>query len=100
MTKTVKAEPLLEGIHIELAFDNGFGASILSHGFARSHGILWEVGVKHRKELCYGSSVTSDVIGGIGWDEMLKVVERIKALDAKENCTHKAKEEGYDNTAY
>jgi len=63
-------------------FDNGYGASIVSHtySYGGANG-LYEIAVLDKNgELTYDTSVTNDVIGHLTEDDVTKVLEDIQNL--------------------
>jgi len=71
----------LNGIQIVHLFPNGYGASVIKHDM--SYGgkrDLWELAVLKNGELCYNTSVTSDVLGHLSDEDVefhLKEIENL-----------------------
>lgn len=63
-------------------FENGYGASIISHQF--SYGGregLFEIAVLAPDgSICYGTPITSDVIGKLDFQDVVEVLNQIEAL--------------------
>ena len=55
-------------------FTNGYGISAV-----RMNG-AWEVAVLKDGSLCYDTHITSDVIPGLEWDEVMKIAKEIAFL--------------------
>jgi hypothetical protein len=73
--------PAHDGVQIRVGFLNGYGASVVCHGFSYGHEDgLWELAVMHDGELCYNTPITSDVIGHLETDEVEKLLKRISEL--------------------
>ena len=80
-------------------FDNGYGASVIDDGYGGDMG-RFEIAVTHgdapmmvggsiRPQLCYRTSVTSDVIGWVRREDIRGILDAIKALPPNEFCAHK-----------
>lgn len=63
-------------------FENGYGASVIKHyGSYGYEEDLFELAVLNSAgDLCYDTPITSDVIGHLTNDEVLKLLEKIKNL--------------------
>ena len=78
--------PLNGGIHYVFKFENHYGASVIKHDFSYGHDDdLWELAVikfddGNKWDLCYDTSVTSDVIGWLTDDSVLNLLQEIKEL--------------------
>lgn len=71
----------LNGIQIVHLFPNGYGASVVKHdmSYGGKQG-LWEMAVLKNGELCYNTSVTSDVLGHLSDEDVefhLKEIENL-----------------------
>ena len=74
------------GITARIQFDNGYGASIVQHDF--SYGGkkgLWELAVIKYDEdgewdICYNTSITSDVLGYLSEDDVTDYLTQIEQL--------------------
>ena len=78
----------LDGKFYRFDFDNGYGASVISHYF--SYGGTegkWELAVIGPDgRLNYETPITCDVIGHLEWDEVEGLLDRIASLpEAKES---------------
>lgn len=82
----------LDGVQIIVVFKNGYGASIVRHGFSYGHEEgLWELAViKHdyygsdhemkHWHLCYDTPITDDVLGWLSDDGVVNTCEKISKL--------------------
>jgi hypothetical protein len=74
----------LGGVQAKIHFDNGYGASVIRHGF--SYGTesgLYELAVLHEDgTLCYDTPVTDDVLGYLTPDDVTRVLAQIQDLPA------------------
>ena len=61
----------LNGVQIVHLFPNGYGASVVKHdmSYGGKQG-LWEMAVLKNGELCYNTSVTSDVLGHLSDEDV------------------------------
>lgn len=71
----------LNGVKIVHQFRNGYGASVVQHdmSYGGKQG-LWELAVLKNGELCYNTSVTSDVLGHLSDEDVefhLKEIENL-----------------------
>ena len=81
--KTV--DPFMNGKQARITFDNGYGASVVSHKFSYggSEG-LYELAVLGKDgDLTYDTPVTNDVLGYLTDKEVTEYMEDIQALP---NC--------------
>ena len=80
-----KMIPHLNGIAIEITYDNGYGASVICHegSYGGKHG-LFELAVLKDGELCYDSGITEDVIGYQDFGEIAELLDRISKLPRKD----------------
>ena len=69
------------GIYARVDYDNGYTASIVKgpYTYGGSEG-LYEIAVLQDGELCYGTSVTSDVVGWLTEDGVEETLAKIQAL--------------------
>jgi hypothetical protein len=77
-----------------IKFDNGYSASVVSHGW--SYGgkdALFELLVEHNGEMCY--SITN-VVGHATFREIADLLDRLEALPHKDDCTHTWMEAVYE----
>jgi len=62
-------------------FDNGYGASVVSNfGSYGGKDGLFEVAVLKNGEMCYDTTITSDVVGWLDFDGVADILQKIKAL--------------------
>ena len=71
----------LNGVQIVHLFPNGYGASVVKHdmSYGGKQG-LWAMAVIKNGELCYNTSVTSDVLGHLSDEDVefhLKEIENL-----------------------
>lgn len=72
---------IFDGYQWIFEFENSFGASVVKHiGSYGSEEDLFELGVLKEGHLCYSTPITNDVIGRLKNEEVLELLERIKAL--------------------
>jgi len=70
------------GVGYEYQFDNGYGASVVSHdgSYGGKQG-LYEIAVLDSTgDLCYSTPITDDVIGYATEDKVLDTLHRIRML--------------------
>ena len=82
--KTLKSNPIHDGIQYHFKADNGYGASIVRHGFSygNSEG-LWELAVIGKDgDLCYDTPITDDVLGYLSEEEVNSTLAKIAELPA------------------
>jgi hypothetical protein len=66
---------------IVFTFDNGYGASVVSHeGSYGGKDGLWELAVLLENEITYSTSITDDVRGYLTWIEVEKILDEIRKL--------------------
>ena len=78
-------DPFMNGKQARIMFDNGYGASVVSHNFSYggSEG-LYELAVLGKDgDLTYDTPVTNDVLGWLTDKEVTEYMEDIQALP---NC--------------
>lgn len=71
-----------KGIVCQVAFDNGYGASIVSHtySYGGKEG-LYELAVLNKEgEITYDTSITNNVIGHLEEDDVTSYMEKIQKL--------------------
>lgn len=90
--EVVVNEHHLGGVHIIVVFRNGYGASIVRHGYSYGHeDDLWEVAViihdyygsdpeMMHWELCYDTPITDDVLGWLSDDDVVNTCKEISKL--------------------
>jgi len=80
--------PLVPKYHYIFHFSNGYGASVIkgpgTYGYEED---LWELGVLSEQDgewhLCYDTEITDDVEGYLTVDDVKKLLDEIKGLEAK-----------------
>ena len=81
--------PMRDGTQVVYKFENGYGASVVCHGF--SYGCdqgLKELAVltfpdnDERYELCYSTEITDDVLGYLSDEDVADLLVKIEALEA------------------
>lgn len=71
----------MNNYHKVYKFDNGYGASVVSHYGSYGGEIgLFEVAVLKGDDICYDTNITNDVIGWCDFDKVAEILERIKNL--------------------
>ena len=72
-------------------FDNGYGASVIDHGYGSEKGLYELAVVKWTKtsegfsdfwDICYDTPIADDVIGRLSMDKVIEIIEKIKELPA------------------
>jgi hypothetical protein len=84
-----KAQDINGGKQLIAKYPNGYGASIVQHHF--SYGGkegLFELAVFHPNRLCYATPITSDVIGWLTAEDVVKILHDINNLPPNDNCDH------------
>jgi hypothetical protein len=87
-TNLILERPQHSGVQKLYRFDNGYGASVVRHGFSYggTEG-LWELAViQYRNEsedffLVYDTPITSDVIGDLTEDDVDDLLNKIEDLE-------------------
>ena len=86
---TFKHEGVIEGYAKHTVFDNGYGASCVSHQYTYGgREGLFEVAVTHGDGLCYATPVTDDVIGFLDHAGVMDILMQINQLPPTDYCTH------------
>ena len=72
-------------------FDNGYGASVIDHGYGSEKG-LYELavvkwittseGFSDFWDICYDTPIADDVIGRLSMDKVTEIIKKIKELPA------------------
>ena len=72
----------LSGKKSRIQFDNGYGASVVSHNF--SYGGeqgLYEIAILDNEgDICYDTPITTDVIGHLTEEDVTEVLIKIQSL--------------------
>ena len=81
----IEKNKIMGGIQKVYKFPNGYGASVIQHkgsyGYVKGQ---WEVAVLHEGQLCYSTSITSDVIGHLNDPEVDNILGKIFRLWKKQ----------------
>ena len=81
-TTPVRIRKVNNGVQKRYNFDNGYGASVVSHDY--SYGGLsgkWDIAVTdHNGDIDYTTPITSDVIGHLNDDERDDILRQIANL--------------------
>ena len=77
-----KKYSILDGVGYEYKFDNGYGASVVSHSgsYGGNQGLYELAVLDSTGDLCYSTPITEDVIGHLTSDKVVELLERIKSL--------------------
>lgn len=67
------------GRALQVQFANGYGLSVIWHGYGSSDGLM-EVAVTRDDDLCYDTPIAGDVIGWVDRAEIRDLVSRVRAL--------------------
>ena len=88
-TRSVRHGHLYDGVHFQIKFDNGYGASVVCHQF--SYGGpkgKWELAVTDKNgDIDYSTPITDDVIGWLPWEAVFSVLEKIAELPPEKEDT-------------
>jgi hypothetical protein len=85
--KTLPSNQINDGIQYLSFYPNGYGASIVQHKYSYGYDQgLWELAVIKGTEedwnICYDTTITSDVLGYLSEAEVEAVLLQIEALEA------------------
>lgn len=61
-------------------FPNGYGASVIGHGYGSERGLLEIAVLNSDGSIAYDTPITNDVIGWLSDSEAKEVLDRIAAL--------------------
>ena len=84
--KELPSRSVNNGIQYIFKADNGYGASIVQHDYSYGGRVgLWEIAVTKYDEdgewdLCYDTSITSDVLGHLSESEVTDYLTQIEQL--------------------
>jgi len=83
--KTLPSNQINDGIQYLSFYPNGYGASIVQHKYSYGHDQgLWELAVIKGTEedwnICYDTTITSDVLGYLSEADVEDVLLQIEAL--------------------
>lgn len=77
----VKTTHIYNGIQHKFRFDNGYGASVITHDYSKGGIDQWELAVLDKEgQLTYDTPVTDDVIGYLSWNDVEKLLSTIENL--------------------
>lgn len=88
LTRTPDIDP--KGVQYIYMFENGYGASVVSHKFSYGGDKgLFELAVlnNYTGQLCYDTPITDDVLGRLTVKEVEEVLDKIEALPELEDGT-------------
>lgn len=68
------------GIQMIYTFENGYGASVVSHDYSYGEQGSWELAVLDEGHLTYDTPITSDVLGYLSMDDVIGILDDIKRL--------------------
>lgn len=75
-------DEFMSGKKSRIQFDNGYGASVVSHSF--SYGGkqgLYEIAILDNEgDICYDTPITNDVIGHLTEEDVTEVLIKIQSL--------------------
>ena len=75
-------DDFLSGKKARIQFDNGYGASVVSHNF--SYGGkqgLYEIAILDNEgQICYDTPITNDVVGHLTEEDVTEVLIKIQSL--------------------
>ena len=75
-------DEFMSGKKSRIQFDNGYGASVVSHNF--SYGGkqgLYEIAILDNEgDICYDTPITNDVIGHLTEEDVTEVLIKIQSL--------------------
>lgn len=77
---TMKSQVFNGGLQRIYNFANGYGASVVNHKGSYGYPNKWELAVLKGESICYDTPVTNDVIGHLSGDDVLPLLEKIRAL--------------------
>jgi hypothetical protein len=74
-------ESHMQGKRCRIEFNNGYGASVVSHDYSYGgKNGLYEVAVLKDNDICYDTPITNDVIGYLTEDEVSDILIKIQNL--------------------
>jgi hypothetical protein len=77
----IMTDPFMSGKKSRIYFDNGYGASIVSHTFScGGKSGLYELAVLYDGEITYHTTITDDVLGYLSEDEVTFYLNQIENL--------------------
>ena len=79
--ETYDGDTLRKGKGSRVHFDNGYGASVVSHTFSYGGALgLYEIAVLRGGDIVYDTPITSDVIGHLTEEDVTEVLKQIQQL--------------------
>ena len=82
--ETYDGGTLPKGKGSRIHFDNGYGASVVSHSFSYGGALgLYEIAVLRGDDIVYDTPITSDVVGFLSEDDVTEVLKQIQQLPSK-----------------
>ncbi len=79
--------PSYPRVQYRFSFENGYGASVIKHEF--SYGgpeDLWELAVLKQDEICYETSITTNVLGHLTDEQVEETLDKIRELPKDSKC--------------
>ena len=82
-------KPLHNGKQFIFKFDNGYGASVVTHSMSYGGDDEFELAVIISTDneggwtLCYDTPITDDVIGHLTWQDAEEILTQIEALEGE-----------------
>ena len=75
-------DKFMSGKQSRIQFDNGYGASVVSHNFSYGGDLgLYEIAILDNKgQICYFTPITNDVIGHLTEEDVTEVLIKIQSL--------------------
>jgi hypothetical protein len=75
-------DKFMSGKKSRIQFDNGYGASVVSHSFSYGGKLgLYEIAILDNEgDICYDTPITNDVIGHLTEEDVTEVLIKIQSL--------------------
>jgi hypothetical protein len=75
-------DEFMSGKKSRIQFDNGYGASVVSHSFSYGGKLgLYEIAILDNEgDICYDTPITNDVIGHLTEEDVTEVLIKIQSL--------------------
>jgi hypothetical protein len=75
-------DEFMSGKKSRIQFDNGYGASVVSHSFSYGGKLgLYEIAILDNEgDICYDTPITDDVIGHLTEEDVTEVLIKIQSL--------------------
>jgi hypothetical protein len=73
---------MLDSYHKIYRFDNGYGASVVSHSmsYGGKDGLFEVAVLDNNGEITYNTPITGDVVGFLDFDGVADIINKIKSL--------------------